>query len=67
MIPLLVPEISPCDGFCDGRAGEQEFDILVVGLAFEYNGCFERHNWRARDGCWCSWLLLTPIHWGEIY
>ena len=21
MIPLSVPEISPCDGFCDGRAG----------------------------------------------
>ena len=21
MIPRLVPEISPCDGFCDGRAG----------------------------------------------
>ena len=20
MIPRLVPEISPCDGFCDGRA-----------------------------------------------
>ena len=44
MIPLLVPEISPCDGFCDERAGEQEFGILVVGLTF---GCFERHYWRA--------------------
>ena len=25
MTPLLVPEISPCDGFCDGRAGGEEF------------------------------------------
>ena len=21
ILPLSVPEISPCDGFCDGRAG----------------------------------------------
>ena len=24
MIPLLVPEISPCDGFCDEEQQEQE-------------------------------------------
>ena len=31
MIPLSVPEISPCDGFCDGRGGEEELGIRVVG------------------------------------
>ena len=29
MIPCLVTEISPCDGFCDERrGGEQELGIL---------------------------------------
>ena len=34
-IPLLVPEISPCDGFYDKRLDvrEEELDILVVGYA----------------------------------
>ena len=31
MILLLVPEISPCDGFCDAHARGEELDILVVG------------------------------------
>ena len=30
ILPLLVPEITPGDGFCDGR-GEEELGILVVG------------------------------------
>ena len=35
MTPLLVPEILPCDVFCDERArGEEDFCILVVGFAF---------------------------------
>ena len=32
MIALLVPEISPCDGFCDEQQQEQELGFLVVGL-----------------------------------
>ena len=31
MIPLLVPEISPCDGLCDAHARGEELGILVVG------------------------------------
>ena len=34
MMPLSVPEISPCDGFCDAAAAaaaEEELGILVVG------------------------------------
>ena len=31
MIPLLVPEISPCDGFCDAHARGEELGIIVVG------------------------------------
>ena len=33
MIPLLVPEISPGDGFCDvqRRGEDEELGILVVG------------------------------------
>ena len=33
MIPLLVPEILPCDGFCDEQEHQeqqQELDILGV-------------------------------------
>ena len=29
MIPRLVPEVSPCDGFCDVQ--QEELGILVVG------------------------------------
>ena len=33
MIPRLVPEISPCDGFCDRQTdGKEELGILVVGF-----------------------------------
>ena len=32
MILLLVPEISPYDGFCDEEQQEQELGILVVGF-----------------------------------
>ena len=35
MIPLLVPEISPCEGFCDEDeedGEEEELGIPVVGL-----------------------------------
>ena len=31
MMPLSVPEISPCDGFCDVHVHGEELDILVVG------------------------------------
>ena len=29
MIPRLVPEILPCDGFCDGAGGAGGLGILV--------------------------------------
>ena len=33
MIPRLVPETSPFDGFCDGRMdGEEELGVLLVGF-----------------------------------
>ena len=31
MITLLVPEISPSDGFCDVQEQQQELGNLVVG------------------------------------
>ena len=33
MIPRLVPEISPCDAFCDGRMEqqEQEQELAILG------------------------------------
>ena len=31
MIPLLVPEIAACDGFCDQEQQQQELGILVLG------------------------------------
>ena len=42
---LSVPEILPCDVFCDGCArGEEDFCILVVGFAFFMEGM-----WRALE------------------
>ena len=34
MIPLLDPEISPCEGFCDVQeeCSGEELGILVVGF-----------------------------------
>ena len=37
MIPRLVPEISPCDGFCDEQEHE-ELGILGVGFIFAIGG-----------------------------
>ena len=36
MIPHLVPEISPCDTFCDGRTGEEEEEqeLGILGVRF---------------------------------
>ena len=31
MIPRLVPEVSPCCGFCDVQQQQEELGILVVG------------------------------------
>ena len=32
MIPSLVPEISPLDAFCDGRAGVVVVVVVIVGI-----------------------------------
>ena len=37
MIPLLVPEISPCDGFCDAAG---------IGYSSSWIGYQHRHHWK---------------------
>ena len=32
MIPLLVPEISPCDGFCDEEGEDEDEELGILGV-----------------------------------
>ena len=42
MIPLLVPEISPCDCFFEAAEEQQELGILVVGCLMRLDSHWEK-------------------------
>ena len=50
MIPRLVPEISPCDAFCDDEEEEEKQELGILGV-----------RWLVSTWFMCEGRMMLPI------